>query len=188
MTRTTLWGLFALVVTSPSAFSETVQLITGDVVHGHVVSLDEEALVLESKALGKLTVQRSDVASIHLGETSDGDATGQDREESKTTSPGELTLPRLDLNENGSPSNPLSQLAPLLLNPEVQQHFQNNLEGLLSGEIDVENLRGQAENARNLMKEYKKELGPNADVVEGYLNILDSFLDQSEPSNRSHSQ
>ena len=190
MSRIFLWGLVTLMTTASVAFAESVQLSNGDVLQGQVVSLDDQRLVLKSDVLGELTIKRSEVESIHLGNSHTPFQTPQtgteskpliDQQEGNTNLPpvSDLALPSLKLDDASSLLNQLPKLMPLLENPGVQKHFQRNLEGILSGELDLQDIQKQAQDARDLMRGYEKELGPNAEVVEGYLDILDSFINQA---------
>jgi len=71
---------------------------------------------------------------------------------------------------------------PLLATPEVQQHFNRYLGGLTSGELDLADLRKDAVKARDELKDLKKDLGPYGGALDGYLSILESFIDETKPA------
>jgi hypothetical protein len=52
--------------------------------------------------------------------------------------------------------------------------------GLLSGTMSMGDLRKQAQDSANQLRELKRQLGPDAgDEVDTYLQVLDSFLKET---------
>lgn len=189
MSRISLLGLVALIATSSAGIAESVQLRNGDVIQGQVVSLDGQNLVMKSDVLGELTIERSRVKNIHLGtipapfptpmgRVAEPQSVDQQEGNENTEPSAELSLPSLKPDNDSQLPNQLPKLLPLLENPDVQKHFQRNLQGILSGELNLEDIRKQARDARDLMRGYEEELGPNAEIVEGYLDILDRFINE----------
>jgi hypothetical protein len=70
---------------------------------------------------------------------------------------------------------------PLLAVPEVQQHFQSNLKGLMTGQLSIQDIRKQAIEARDSLLELKEDLGPNGAALNGYLTILEGFINETQP-------
>lgn len=70
---------------------------------------------------------------------------------------------------------------PLLAVPEVQQHFQSTLKGLMTGQVGIEDIRKQAIEARDSLLELKEDLGPSGAALNGYLTILEGFINETQP-------
>jgi len=70
---------------------------------------------------------------------------------------------------------------PLLSMPGVKGYFNKTLGGLSSGELDVTDIRKDAIKARDGLIDIKKDLGPSGVALDGYLRILNRFIDETEP-------
>ncbi len=75
----------------------------------------------------------------------------------------------------------LEKQIPLLGVPGVKGYFNERLQGLMSGKMDLSDLRKDAIKARNGLRDLQKDLGPNGAALNGYLQILDGFIDETEP-------
>jgi hypothetical protein len=54
--------------------------------------------------------------------------------------------------------------------------------GLLSGQMSLSDLRQQAQSAADQLRDLKRGLGPDADEsLDAYLKILDAFVNESAP-------
>ena len=54
------------------------------------------------------------------------------------------------------------------------------LNGLSTGQMDMKNLRAEAQSTADELRAFKKDIGPDADTeVDGYLSILDNFLKET---------
>ncbi len=181
----------AIVVSSVSA--ETVELINGDVVHGKVLSLDAKMLKLQSESFGELTIKRDRIASIHLvrrkpaspsgrAKTKDASASILDR----APSPDDvLKQLRADGGISAQDMKAVQQKMPLLAVPEVQNYVSERLGGLLTGRLNVMDIRKEAIDAVDQIKDIQKDLGPQAGALNGYLSILENFIDETAPKSNS---
>ena len=70
---------------------------------------------------------------------------------------------------------------PAFASPEVQDYFNKKVAGLMSGKIGVKDIRKDAINVVDQIKDLKKDLGPDADALNPYLNILENFIRKTEP-------
>jgi hypothetical protein len=67
--------------------------------------------------------------------------------------------------------------------PEASQKFEEIMNGLVSGQISVQDLRVQAQSAIKQARDAKKELGGDAgEMLDGYIGILEKFVAESDPS------
>lgn len=76
----------------------------------------------------------------------------------------------------------LQQSFPLLAAPEAQQYFNGTLSGLMTGKKNIQDVRKDAVQARNMILELKQELGQPGDALNGYLGILNNFIDETKPA------
>ena len=185
-------SLLALLV-SPS-LADSVQLTNGDSVSGKVVSLDSQSLVLKSDVLGEVKIGREKIAAILLGdrpaipatpraakpETAKGPVTGE-----PAASPQSVEDILKQIQAGGVDKGLTKSLEsefPLLSTPEVRAYFDKTVGGLISGDINIGDLRKQAIDVRNQVKDLERDLGPEAtQALSGYMSILDKFIRETEP-------
>ena len=68
--------------------------------------------------------------------------------------------------------------------PEAAQKFDELMGGFLTGRLSVQDLRAQAQNAVNQIKSVKKDLGgESGEMLDGYLSILEKFVQESGTDN-----
>jgi hypothetical protein len=187
--------LFAFVVFSTHSLrGDTVELDNGDVLNGKVLSLDAKQLKLQSDALGEITVRREKVASIHLG-----DQPRQRRKQPGTPRPAAAppasAAPKLpavptvedvlkELQTSGIDTRTMGAIQdkfPLLATPEVKEYFSDKVGGLMTGRLGVQDIRKDAIKVRDEIVDLKKDLGPQADALNGYLSILETFIRHTDP-------
>jgi hypothetical protein len=196
-----------------SAFADQVTLQNGDILNGKVVSMTTNALVLQDDSLGMLTLPRAKVSNITLGvvavalpplvtanaaasqanSTFDYRPAGAPNPQAQTSpQPAEAGTPNTDLQaiarEVRGHSNLVQQVEAQVLgssaSPEAADKFNELLDQLSSGQLDMNGLRSQAQSAADQLQEYKKEMGPDAgEEVDGYLSVLNSFLRETAPTN-----
>jgi hypothetical protein len=67
--------------------------------------------------------------------------------------------------------------------PEASQKFEEIMNGLMSGQISVQDLRGQAQTAIQQARDAKKDLGGDAgEMLDGYISILEKFVAETTPA------
>lgn len=64
--------------------------------------------------------------------------------------------------------------------PEVQTYFNDTVDGLITGRLNLKDIRKDAMNAHTQLKELRDDLGPDAAALDGYLGILEGFLKNTE--------
>lgn len=69
---------------------------------------------------------------------------------------------------------------PLLALPGVRSYFDQTLQGLSTGRLDLHDIRQEALKARDGLKDIQKDLGPSGTALNGYLMILEGFLEQTD--------
>ncbi|MDX1945601.1 MAG: hypothetical protein SFU86_09335 [Pirellulaceae bacterium] len=185
--------------------ADEVQLVNGDILtDATVVGLDEKHLKLKSNLLGDLTIERAKVRQIVLGKkpltpapTQNLPAVAPAAPAVKPLSLDEL-LKQIEGGKELTPTEALkqleaaggdpAQLAELKKNmalfaaPEVQAYFRQQVGGLLSGKLTVNDIRNEAIRARDETKAALKDLGPDVEAaLSPYLGILENFINETAP-------
>jgi hypothetical protein len=164
---------------------DTVQLVNGDNVSGKVLSLDAKQLKLKSDVFGELSIERSKIASIHLGDAAPAKPAPAPAAQVQVTVP----QPNLDvinqLRSQGLDPSTLGDIKkafPLLTQPGAGKYFDNAVSGLMSGKLDVGDIRKDAMKVVDEVKKLEKELGPQAtQALRPYMSILENFIAETEP-------
>lgn len=176
---------------------DTIELTNGDVLNGEVISLDGKQLILKSDVLGEVKLDRSKVSAIHLG---DKPVLNRQTAPSPNPAPQKPALdPQVQNALNAAPSsedvlkqlqgggvNPqmigaLQSKFPLLNTPEASGYFNDTLSGLMSGKINIQDVRKDAVKARDQLKDLQDELGPDGAALNGYMSILNKFINETKP-------
>lgn len=69
---------------------------------------------------------------------------------------------------------------PGFTSPAVQGYFDKQVNGLMSGEISLGDIRNDAVKVRDQLEDLKKELGPSGQALDGYLGILNGFIQDTQ--------
>lgn len=77
--------------------------------------------------------------------------------------------------------NELKVRLPGFSSAPVQGYFNEKVNGLISGEISIQDIRNEAIEARDQLEDLKRDLGPDAAALDGYFGILDSFIKDTAP-------
>jgi hypothetical protein len=173
--------------------ADQVEMQNGDRFSGKVLSVSADAVVLQSETLGKITVPRKKMAGLAFGTNALASAVaGNPPRLSAPTNPppaAALTVPattNMDLsaalNRPGMDTNFIRQVRDQMLgnNPAAAGKFDEMVGGLMSGSLNLDDLRREAKTAADQIRELKHELGPEAgDALDGYLAQLNSFLQET---------
>lgn len=184
--------LFTFVV-SHSLRADEIEMQNGDRYFGKVVSVSADAVVMDSQMLGKITVPRKKVTQLQFGTKAPAAAavTNAPKISLPTKLPSASALPALTgtnvdltaaLNSLGNNTNFIQQIRSQLLggNPAAARQYDAMVSELLSGKMNLNDLRQQAETAAAQIRELNKELGPDvSNSLDGYLKVLNQFLEES---------
>src|SRR5581483_1234920 len=202
LTRSTLLAIlgvvFGLAGFGPlTTRADQIEMLNGDHYVGRVLSLGADTLVLQSDVLGTLKLPRSKISAITLSTLSPISVTNSAR--LKPNLKGSNTLAKVSVaaRTNASPefasalrelagnSNMIQQVQQQVLGgagPEAQTKFNDLLGGLLSGKMNLDDLRTEAKSTLAQARSSRKELGEeNGSMLDSYLAILDNFLKETEP-------
>jgi hypothetical protein len=88
----------------------------------------------------------------------------------------------------GANTNFIGQIRGQMLagNAEAASNYDKMVGGLMSGKLNLEDLRRQAKSSADQLRALKRDLGPDAgDSLDAYLDVLDNFLKETaaEPTN-----
>ena len=191
--RETILGLACAAALLPAlpARADILELSNGDHYSGTLVSLNQTNLEFRSEIQGVVKIPRDKVARITFREISAKPAAG-------TALP--LSLPTLrppaaagsnqsaaaiaQIRKNGVDAQTLKELQEQLLgqsSPEVTSYFNKTVAGLMTGSLNVEDIRAQARKAIADLRAARKDMGgEEGEVLAGYLQILQSFVDETD--------
>jgi len=170
--------------------ADQVVMQNGDHYYGKVLALTTNSLVLQNEVLGNVTLPRAKVKVVNFGTNAPVNAVGLVPSASTPTHTRPLG------NTNATSDWPTAlralQTDPNLIRqvqaeylsaatPEANLKFSQTLNGLASGTLTMKDLRGEAKSAAEQLRAFKRELGSDAgDEIDGYLDILDRFLQETE--------
>lgn len=173
--------LFLAVVIVCAARADVVVFENGDRLSGKVLTLSETELKLQNEIQGTVTLPREKIASIHL-------------KEARVAGPGLGTIPNagnvLKQLESGSDtSRAIEQVQNELLagaSPEAQQMYRDMVRDLMSGKLQLGDIRAQAETTLKELRELEKELGDDgtSELLGSYAAILENFLKAAPPAEK----
>jgi hypothetical protein len=167
--------------------ADQIELRNGDRYVGTVLSLNSNIVVLESSVLGQVKLSRAQVASISLNGTASALLPSTNTAPSIANAAGnrgptnalEAAVRQLKANTNAVQQVPSDLLAGA--GPEATQKFNEMVSALLTGKLTLSGLRKEADTAAKQLRELRQELGEDSGgLVDGYLEILDKFLQDPE--------
>jgi hypothetical protein len=165
--------------------ADQIVMQNGDHFSGSVVSMTPDTVVLQSDTLGQVKLPRDKVSAINLGSTiaPSPPATNNSAPAVATQSTASATNV---LQQLGSDTNLVQQIRKQFLadaGPQANGKFDELLTGLMSGKMDINDLRAQAKSAADQLRSMKKDMGGDAgQTLDAYLSVLDNFLAQNTPA------
>jgi hypothetical protein len=200
----------ALVGVAPTR-ADMVELINGDHYRGKVVNMDSNNIEFISEIQGKVHLPRNKVAQITFVEVAPR-PTARTNAPSAATAPSPAAATTASVAPapvavvtatpaaagSASAEEVVAQMRqqgvqPQLMNqiqeqifgkasPEASQKFEEIMNGLMSGQISVQDLRKQAQTAIQQARDAKKDLGGDAgEMLDGYIGILEKFVAETAP-------
>jgi len=177
----------------PCANADQVNMQNGECYIGKVVTLSNETVVVQSEVLGTLKVPKSKIASITFGANAVTPtvqtpvaASAQTQKPAATNSSSDLTAAINQLRANPNAMQQVQQQMLAGADPKATEMFNQMMGGLMNGSLNVDDIRRQAKSAADQLRAAKKELGDDAGfAVDGYLAVLDGFLNETASSGNS---
>ena len=185
-------GMILLSMAAPALRADVLEMQNGDRYSGKVVSVSPDTVILNSEVLGKITVPRKLVVSLSFSTNAVAPKAVETLTQPVSTNLPTLTAPSTPGNPNtdlsaalrqlGANTNFVGQIRRQMLagSPEAASKYDEMVNGLLSGQLNVGDVRRQAQAAAAQLRELKQQLGPEADdSLDGYLQVLDSFIKET---------
>ncbi|MGO8839008.1 MAG: hypothetical protein ACLQAH_12175 [Limisphaerales bacterium] len=190
-----LSGVILMFVLVPRLRADLVEMQNGDRYAGKVLSVSADTVVLDSEVLGKINVPRKKVANLAFGTNAIAPAAAANltRVSMPTNLPAAaptaaLANTNVDLSvalrRLGANTNFVAQIRQQMLagSPEAAGKYDEMVNGLMSGQLNLNDLRSQAKSYADQLREMKRDLGPEAgDSIDAYLGVLDDFLKETTP-------
>ena len=179
------WLLFCALFTVLSLRADQLEMTNGEHYAGKILSLNSNSIVFESDVLGKVTVPREKVASMNFAGNAATNAPVTPRVVASTNRFSHASTNISAALRNNTNSAAIEQIRQQMLTgttPEVNQKYDEMLGGLMSGKLNVNDIRDQAKTAIGQINQLKKE-SPQADpMLDAYLEILQNFVNDAEPT------
>jgi hypothetical protein len=189
--RFTILLLLTLLFPPILLLADQVEMQNGDRYFGNVLSLNSDSLVLQNEVLGTIRLPRAKVALVTFG------MTASQKSRSGPTTTNNPVAASASANTNASrdfaallgqlsvSSNLIQQVQSRFLSgagTEANAQFNDLLNGLMTGKLNMSDLRVQAKSAADQLRAAKKDLGDEAGWgLDAYLAILDHFLKETAP-------
>jgi ABC-type amino acid transport substrate-binding protein len=175
-----------LSIAASSLHADQLEMQNGDRYNGKVLSVSTETVVLQNEVLGKINVPRNKVATLTFGTNAVAAKVSSNVAPVSvpTNLPNTAALAALANGKTNLAANEdvVRQIREQMLagSPEAASKYDELASGLLSGKLNVNDVRREAQASAEQLRKLKTELGPEAgDSLNAYLEILDSFLKES---------
>jgi hypothetical protein len=175
--------------------ADQVEMQNGDHYVGKVLSLNADTLLLQNEVLGTVRLPRGKVAAISFGAPAANTLPATNAlAYAPVLGSANVSTNTLDLSsafrQLGANSNLIRQVQTQFLSgagPEANAKFNELMTGLMTGTLNLNDLRAQAQSAAEQARAARKELGDDSGVaIDGYLSILDAFLKETQPPGAAH--
>ena len=167
--------LAGLLLFVPVLRADVVECDNGDRYHGKVLSMDDKKVVLKNEITGTLNIPRTRIVALSF------------RDQPTTPSVARTAAPP------STPASPAKQLESAsaiqqvqndylaTATPQANQMYNEMVQALMSGQMNMSDLRNKAQTALQELKSLQKELGDDetAQLLNSYGAILESFLKQA---------
>lgn len=197
--RSSLAVFLGLAVFSVSAAADQVTLRNGDILNGKVLAMTTNTLTLQDDSLGCLILSRARVSNIAFGTvarttalpaladtvTVPANPSPNSNSQADSAAFSDLRAISQEIREHSNLVQEVeAQVMGSSASPAAMNKFNDILDELSSGQMDMNGLRAQAQSAADQLQEYKKEMGPDAgEEINAYLSILNGFLRETASTN-----
>ena len=173
-------GIFLLAALLPFARADLIECDNGDRYNGKVLSMDEKTVKLQNEITGTLTIPRSRIVAISFRGT-------QATPVVKASTNGPAIDPNKHVKIDPGAVDRVQNEFLATATPEANQMFQEMIRGLQTGQLNLGDIRAQAQSTLKELREAQKELGDDdlAGLLNTYGAILENFVRQTPPGTRA---
>jgi hypothetical protein len=169
--------LFAagLVLTTTFLRADVIECDNGDRYHGKVLSMDDKKVTLQNEVTGTLQIPRARIVTLSFREKTAAPALAKIvATNTPALRPGAIQL------DQGAVQKVQNELL-AGATPEANQMFNEMVQGLMSGQMDMADIRNKAQTTLQELRSLQKELGNDetAELLNSYGAILESFIKQA---------
>jgi hypothetical protein len=189
--RGRLFATAALLALTPLARPDTIRCKNGDMLNGEVIAMSAKDIKFRSELHGVVTIPRSKVVSISLGEAKPAAATeaATDSAALPAVPKPSAALKKIQSKENAGALSAQVEAQYLAdATPEARQMYQEMVSGFLSGKMNLQDISVQAQSALKQLKELQGEMGDDdatGALLSSYASILENFVKQVPASTNS---
>jgi hypothetical protein len=168
-------SLALLVFFSTLGRADIIECDNGDRYHGKVLSMDEQKVVLKNDIAGTLQIPRARIVTLSFRDKAVAPAAAR----VASTNSAVLRPGAVSFDQNAVQKVQNEMLAGAT--PEANQMFNEMVQGLMSGQMDVTDIRRKAQSTLQELRSLQKELGDDetAALLNSYGAVLESFLKQA---------
>ena len=186
-------GFFFTLIAASWLRADQVEMQNGDRYSGKVLSVSADTVVLDSEVLGKINVPRKKVASLAFGTNAAApkaaaNVTRVSMPTNLSTAAASVVLANTNadlsagLRNLGANTNFIRQIREQMLagSPEAASKYDEMVNSLMSGKLNLDDLRREAKSSADQLRALKRDLGPEAaGSLDAYLDVLDDFLKET---------
>ncbi|MGZ8898563.1 MAG: hypothetical protein ACXW3Z_00560 [Limisphaerales bacterium] len=155
--------------------ADIVECDNGDIYHGKVLLMDEKQVTLQNEIAGTLKIPRQRIVSLSFRDKA-APAAPRTAGTNAVVRPGAV---QFDAAAVQKVQNEMLAGA----TPEATQMFNEMVQGLASGKLNVADIQRQAQSALKELRSMQSEFGDDetAELLNSYAAILESFVRQAPP-------
>ena len=163
-----------------AALADVIECDNGDKYNGKVLSMDERTVKLQNDITGTLTIPRNRIVAISF-------RPGTPALTAKASTNGPAIDPSKRIKIDPGAVDRVQNELLATATPEANQMFQEMIRGLQVGQLNIGDIRAQAETTLKELREAQKELGDDdlAGLLNTYASILENFVRQTPPGART---
>ena len=169
------WPVACALLAGVSARADSLHLINGDRYVGNILLVNEQEVQLQSEIVGLLKIPRAKVLTITFGNTPTAPPAPPAPAAAAAVAPTN-TLPAFDPKAVEKVQQEFLGTA----TPEANDMFSQILGDLGSGRMSLDDLRKQAKDSLEQLRDLQADLGEEGDnpLISSYVSILERFIKQ----------
>lgn len=168
--------LAVLIFFIPLVTADVVECDNGDRYHGKVLSMDEKQVTLQNEIAGTLRIPRQRIVSLSFRDKAVAQPAAVPRVPGTNSAVARPGAVQFDAAAVQKVQNEMLAGA----TPEAQQMFNEMVQGMASGKLNVADIQRQAQNTLKELRSMQSELGNDetTELLNSYAAILENFVRQ----------